>query len=173
MSQQPANADPSLEEQLVAYLDGELDTEASRRVEELLASDAKVRQTLQGLDRTWELLDQLETPQVAESFTRSTLEMVTVAAAEDTERSRTETSRRWRRRWVIAGGSLLAAGVAGFLVFLAVWKLTLDPNRQLVDDLPVLENLDEYRQHGQVVDIEFLQTLHEQDLFAEEDGDEQ
>ena len=167
MSQQPANADPSLEEQLVAYLDGELGTEASRRVEELLAADPKVRQTLQGLDRTWELLDELEAPQVADRFTQSTLEMVTVAAAEDTERSRIEASRSRRRRWVIVGGSLLAASVAGFLVVgEALWP---DPNRQLIDDLPVLENLDEYRQ---IDDVQFLRTLHEQGVFAEEEGDE-
>ena len=166
MAQQPANAEPSLEEQLVAYLDGELDTEASRRVEELLAADPKVRQTLQGLDRTWELLDELEAPQVADRFTQSTLEMVTVAAAEDTERSRTEASRRRRRWWVIGSGSLLAAGAAGFLV-VALWP---DPNRQLIDDLPLLENLDEYRQ---IDDVQFLRRLHEQGVFAEEDVDEQ
>jgi anti-sigma factor RsiW len=165
MSQQPADTDLSLEEQLVAYLDGELDAEASRRVEELLAADPKVRQALQGLDRTWELLGELEAPQVAERFAQSTLEMVAVAAAEDTERSRTEASRRRRWRWVILSGSLLAAGAAGFLGI----SLRPDPNRQLIDDLPVLENLDEYRQ---VDDIEFLRSLHKQGLFAEEGGDE-
>ncbi len=167
MSQQPANADASLEERLVAYLDGELSADSSRQVEEMLAGDPKVRQTLQGLDRTWELLDQLEAPQAAENFTRSTLEMVTVAAAEDTERDRIEASRNRRRRWVIVGGSLLAASVAGFLVVgEAVWP---DPNRQLIEDLPVLENLDEYRQ---IEDVQFLRALHEQGVFAEEEGDE-
>jgi len=165
MSPQPAHADLSLEEQLVAYLDGELDVEASRRVEELLATDPKVRQALQGLDRTWELLGELETPQVAERFAQSTLEMVAVAAAEDTERSRTDASRRRRRRWVILSASLLAAGAAGFLGM----SLRPDPNRQLIDDLPLLENLDEYRQIG---DIEFLRSLHKQGVFAEEGGDE-
>jgi len=166
MAQPPANAELSLQEQLVAYLDGELDAEASRRVEELLATDPQVRQALQGLDRTWELLGELEMPQVAERFAQSTLEMVAVAAAEDTERSRTEASRRRRWRWVILSASLLAAGAAGFL---GIW-LRPDPNRQLIDDLPVLESLDEYRQ---IDDIEFLRSLHKQGLFAEEGGNEQ
>ncbi|MHC4175995.1 MAG: anti-sigma factor family protein [Planctomycetota bacterium] len=144
MSQQPANADPVLAEQLVAYLDGELAPEASRRVEELLASDPKVRRTLQGLDRTWELLEKLETPQVAESFTR-----------------------RRRRGWVIVGGSLLAAGLAGFLA-VAIWP---HPNRQLIDDLPMLKNLDGYRQ---IDNIEFLRMLDKEGVFPlEEDGDDQ
>jgi len=164
-SQQPANADLSLEEQLVAYLDGELDVEASRRVEELLATEPKVRQALQGLDRTWELLGELEMPQVAERFAQSTLEMVAVAAAEDTERSRTDASRRRRWRWVILSASLLAAGTAGFLGM----SLRPDPNRQLIDDLPLLENLDEYRQ---IDDVEFLRSLHKQGVFAEEGGNE-
>ncbi len=166
MSQQPANADPSIEEQLVAYLDGELNAEASRRVEELLAADPNIRQTLQGLDRTWEMLAELETPQVAERFTRSTLEMVTVAAAEDTERGRAEASSRRRRRWVTLSGSLLAAAAIGFLAV----ALQPDPTQKLIDDLPVLENLDEYRQ---IDDIQFLRDLHAAKLFAEEDGDEQ
>jgi len=165
MSQQPANADPSIEEQLVAYLDGELDAEASRQVEELLAADPNIRQTLQGLDRTWEMLAELETPQVAERFTRSTLEMVTVAAAEDTERSRAEADRRRRRRWVTLSVSLLAATAVGFLAV----ALRPDPNQKLIDNLPVLENLDEYRQ---IDDVQFLRDLHAAKLFAEEAGDE-
>lgn len=170
MSQQPANADPSLEEQLVAYLDGELDAEASHQVEELLSADPKVRQTLQGLDRTWELLGELETPQVAERFTQSTLEMVTVAATEDTERSREGAARRRQRRWLTVSGSLAAAAGVGFLTVLAVWQLTLDRNATLVDDLPLLENLDEYRQ---IDDVQFLRELHAARLFAEEESDEQ
>jgi anti-sigma factor RsiW len=166
MSHEPANADPALEEQLVAYLDGELDAEASRRLEELLATDPEVRQTLQQLDRTWELLSELDAPEVAERFTQSTLEMVTSAATEDAQRSRAEAPRRRRRRWAILGGSLLAAGLAGFLTMAL---LRQDPNQQLINDLPLLENFDQYRQ---IDDIEFLRTLQQERLFAQEEGDE-
>lgn len=166
MSQQPANAEPTIEEELVAYLDGELDVEASRRIEGMLAVDPKVRRTLQGLDRTWELLDELDRPQVADRFTQSTLEMVTVAAAEDSERSRGNASRRRRWRWLLAGATLLAAAAAGFAMF----SLRPDPNRQLIDDLHVLENLDAYRQ---VRDVEFLRMLRQEGVFAEEVADEQ
>lgn len=160
------NMEHSLEEQLVAYLDGELDAEASRRVEELLATDPRVRQTLQQLDRTWELLDELDKPQVAESFAQTTLEMVTVAAGEDVRTGLTQTRRRRRRRWAIAGGSLLAAGLAGFL---AVALFAPDRNEELIQDLPVLQNLDEY---CQIDSIEFLQMLNQQDLFTEENGED-
>ncbi len=121
----PANTDVSLEERLVAYLDGELDAEASRRVEELLAADPQVRRRLQRLDHTWQLLDELDTSQVSESFSQTTLEMVAVAAAEDARQNLAAAPHQRRRRWVLIGGSLLAAGLAGFLT---VALLRPDPN---------------------------------------------
>jgi len=162
MNDDSSNADAALEEQLVAYLDGELDPEDGRRIEELLAADPKVRRSLQRLDRTWELLDELDTAPVGEKFTQSTLEMVTLAAAEEAEQRRAAAPRHRRRRWMIAGGGLLGAGLAGFL---AVALVTPDPNRQLLRDLPVLQNLDQYRQ---IDDIEFLRVLDREGLFAED-----
>lgn len=168
MSNDPANIDPAadphtLEEQLVAYLDGELDDASSRRIEELLASHPNVRGALEKLQGTWDLLDSLERAHIDEVFTRSTLEMVAVAATDDVEREQAEAPRRRRRRWLIGGAGLLAAAAAGFL---GVFLFRPDPNRQLLDDLPVLERLDEYRQIDRV---EFLELLLEnrEDLFPE------
>jgi hypothetical protein len=158
------NAMPQTE-QLVAYLDGELDPESSRRIEELLATDAEVRCRVQELERTWNLLDDLDTAPVDGHFTQSTLEMVAVAASGDAEESLAEAPRRRRRRLLAVGGSLLAAVLAGFLATVLLWP---DPNRQLVQDLPVLENLDEYRPIG---DIEFLHLLSDARLFLKDDGD--
>jgi len=171
----PDDSGRSIDEQLVAYLDGELDAEAGRRVEEALATDRRLRRTLQGLDRTWELLDELDTAEVPESFTQTTLEMVTVAAAEDVRESLTEAPRRRRRRWVIAGGGLVAAALVGFL---AVAWLAPNPNRQLVEDLPLLINEDlpmlvNAEQYRHVDDFQFLQMLSREGLFVEEDGNEQ
>jgi len=166
MSHETDNPDTSLEEQLVAYLDGELDTESNRRIEELLAADPRVRATLQGLDRTWELLDELDTTPAAEGLAQTTLEMVAVAAADEVEQVRCEAPRRRRRRLAVAGSGLLAASLAGFL---AAALLRPDPNRQLLEDLPVLMNLDEYRQ---IDDLQFLRALHDERLFSEEDGHE-
>jgi anti-sigma factor RsiW len=165
MSEQSANMEPALQEQLVAYLDGELDAETSRRIEGLLASDPKIRQTLQTLDRTWELLDELEKPQVADKFTQSTLEMVIVAAEEDTKQGQTTASRRRLWRKALFGVGLLGAAAIGFMVV----SLQPDPNQQLIQDLPILENLDDYLQTD---DIQFLRMLREEGVFAEETGDE-
>jgi len=166
MSEAHNNAEASIEEQLVAYLDGELDAETGRRIEGMLASDAQLRRTLQELDRSWELLGELDAPELAETFTQSTLEMVTVAASEDLQQYRAEAPRRRRRQWTIVGGGLLAAGLVGFLV--AAW-FKPDPNQQLIEDLPLLVNVEQYRQ---IDDFEFLQMLSREGLFVEEEGDE-
>ncbi len=167
MTEEPVHPDadaqqtPS-EEDLVAYLDGELDDPASQRIEQLLASDPKVRGTLQALEQTWHLLDQLDRVTPEEDFTRTTLEMVAVAAAEDVQVQQAEVPRRRRRRWLLGSAALLAAAAAGFLT--VAW-LRPSPNQRLLEDLPVLENLDPYRQ---VDNIEFLRLLDREGLFSKE-----
>jgi hypothetical protein len=162
MSHDPAPFDARLHEELVAYLDGELDPAGSRRIEELLANDPRVRHTVHGLDCTWQLLDELDRPEVAQDFTKTTLEMVVVAAEEDVVRQQSDAPRRRRRRRLLIGGGVLAAGLAGFLV---VAMFTSNPNRQLLQDLPILENFDSYRQ---VDGIEFLRMLSRERLFTED-----
>jgi anti-sigma factor RsiW len=163
MPDEPANT-ATLEEQLVAYLDGELEPDQSRRVEELLASDAEVRAALQRLDRTWELLDQLDRQETEEETVCSTMELVAAVAEEDVTRLRSAASAR--RRFALAAGGLLAASLAGFLI---VWGLTPDANQALLEDLPVLENLEAYQE---IDDLEFLRELSREQLFADFDDTE-
>jgi hypothetical protein len=54
---------------------------------------------------------------------------------------------------------------AGFLLV----SIGPDPNRQLIDNLPLLENLDEYRQ---IDDIEFLRMLYQDGVFDSEVSNE-
>ncbi len=166
MSQEPINAESSIEEQLVAYLDGELDGESCRHIEELLAVDPEVRRKLHWLEQTWEMLDELDTAPVGEDFTRSTMEMVALAAEEDVRKSAEEAPRRRRRKWLLCGGGMLAAGAAGFMVFVLT---AANPNKELLKDLPVLENLDEYQQ---IQDIKFLRMLQESGLFPKVESKE-
>ena len=58
---------------------------------------------------------------------------------------------------------LLTAVVVGFLAVALLWP---DPNRPLLEDLAVLENLDSYRQ---VDEIEYLRML--EGLFPAKDGE--
>jgi hypothetical protein len=161
-SAQPAD---SLEEQLVAYLDGELDAEVAHRIETLLTADQKARKTLHDLEHTWDLLDSLDIPMSNEKLTQSTMTMVALAARKEVDEALAAAPRRRHRRWAIAIGSLAFAVIAGFLF---VWATVPDPNRQLLDDLPILEHFDEYRR---VSSIDFLRMLCEHHLFSEKNPD--
>ena len=65
----------------------------------------------------------------------------------------------------------MTAALAGFA---AVAMLRPDPNRMLLDDLPVIENVDEYLRilgnDGRIdEDVAFLKKLHEAGLFEDEE----
>jgi hypothetical protein len=91
------------------------------------------------------------------------MEMVAAAAEEEVAGLRSSAPARRRRRFALAAGGLLAASLAGFSI---VSILTPDPNRELLENLPVLENLDAYLE---VDDVEFLRELSRQQVFADFD----
>ncbi len=165
MSEHETTQTDLLQEELSAYLDGELDTESVRRVEERLARDAAYQAELQRLERAWGMLDRLPRATVNESFVKSTLEMVAVAAAEDAEAVLAEQPRRRRRQQLWGAAVLLCSLAVGFVIGTRIWK---DPNEPLLRDLKVVENLDMYYQAD---DIEFLKLLEDEGLFVEGDQD--
>ncbi len=150
------------QETLSAYLDGELDAEARRGLEQRLADDPHLLQRLHQYERAWELLDELPREGASDDFTHSTVEMVAVAAAGDAKKPFAGSALWPRLAWLASGGGMAAAAVAGFLL---VAGLLSAPDRQLVEDLPVIENLDAYR-HAE--SIEFLRALDHEGLFAGE-----
>ena len=160
---QPETPSPQ-DEQLVAYLDGELDAESRESLESRLAADAKLRARLQSLERTWEMLDELDAAPVGEPFTHTTLEMVALAAGEEVEREKNDAPRKKRRWWIMSIILLTASAAAGFA---SVALFTPDPNARLLEDLPLLERFDKYRY---VESVEFLEALRDKGMFAETDG---
>ncbi len=158
-------AQPEADEELTAYLDGELDAGSVRRIEERLARDEAYRSQLQKLDRAWNLLDRLPRADVGESFTKTTLEMVAVVAAEEAEEA-SRTLPKLRRRQRLAGMiSMVAALAVGYALGCGTWP---DPNEALLRDLPVIENIDLFYQ---VEDAEFLRALDREHLFEDEEGE--
>jgi hypothetical protein len=104
-------------ENLVAYLDGELEADAARDLEARLQLDPEARQEADALKQAWDLLDYLPRPEVSSSFTHRTLDRV---AAVRPSQSVTVVPGRRGARWLIwAAAVLLAFGVgyagAGFL----------------------------------------------------------
>jgi hypothetical protein len=159
------DAQQELEDELTAYLDGELDAASVRRVEERLARDESYRTQLQKLERTWGLLDGLPRASVDEKFTKTTLEMVALSAVQDADAALRAAPVRQRRQRLAGLISMAAALLVGFAIGHEVWP---DPNQKLLADLPVLENLDLYYQ---VEDIAFLKELVREHVFDEPDGE--
>lgn len=161
---QHSDAD-ALQEELTAYLDDELEGEAVSRVEQRLARDAEYREELARLERAWGLLDRLPRAALDENFTKSTIEMVAVAASQEADAVLAEQPRRRRRQqWAGIAGILTALAV-GFFIGTRLWP---DPNQELLRDLPVLQNLELYYQAD---NMEFLRMLDEANLFPEGDAD--
>lgn len=151
MSEQPVSS--SLKEQLVAYLDGELDEEGMREVESLLSTDPRARQALRQLETAWDLLEELPRAEVNQAFTETTIEMVAVSLEKDLQQEQAERPRRELQKWGLAAAAVLAASVLGFA---SVALLSADPNEQLLRDLPLLERMDQYRQ---IDNVDFLREL--------------
>jgi anti-sigma factor RsiW len=157
--------DEALQEELTAYLDGELASDERRRVEERLARDPEYRSELQRMQRAWDLLEKLPRATVDDSFARTTIEMVAVAAADEARTQAIDIPRRRRRMAIIGTLGITFAAILGFIIGVKAWP---NKNRQLLRDLPVIENLDLYRQADS---IEFLRKLDASKLFDSDASD--
>ncbi len=149
---------------LIAYLDGELDEEAVRRVEARISQDPAVRAEVESLKRTWEMLDYLPRAGPSPTFTHRTVSLVTG------EHNATLQARRRRRRWLLAAGWAAAVLVAALGGFAGVTRLMPhEPtDEELARDLRVIENRALYERADSV---EFLKQLDQPDLFGDDSPD--
>ena len=157
--------EPVTPEELIAYLDGELETNAHSELEQRLENEPELQQRLEDYRQSWELLDELPRATVDHAFARSTLVVVAVSAAHDNRRNETARRQRSILSSVLFGLTVVSASVAGY--FTVDWILQAE-DRQIARDLPLIENLDAYR-HAE--SVEFLEALAEQDWFAVEEED--
>ena len=148
-------------EELVAYIDRELDDSRRIAVESRLNQDADYRAEYESLRQSWELLDHLPMANATEDFTRTTIAMATVSLAEErTAAERRARGRTRKRRLFVATGWGAAALTTFLAVALPYWR---NENRRL-EDVPVIESMDLYM-YGESVD--FLRELQKENLFAE------
>jgi hypothetical protein len=159
----PQSDVPSLDEDLVAYLDGELDDPSSKRLEERLANDDSARERLRALASSWNLLDHLPRAAMDEAFTRTTVELVVDEARKEIAAEQAALPARKRRRWIAAAVAGLAAAMIGFMAVAVAWP---DKNEQLLRDLPVVQNLEQYEILPQKGSIKFLRDLENEELFV-------
>ena len=154
------------DEELVAYLDGELSRDNAARVEDALSENAEYRLRLKQLQQAWDLMDDLPQSAMDESFTKSTVELVVVSAESEVM----ATVSRWKT-WRIG---VWAASLAA--VFVVAWggsalvnSLGGRDNQQLLNDLPLVQEIDVY---DPIDNMDFLEELDASGVFAEELGDE-
>jgi anti-sigma factor RsiW len=152
-------------DELVAYLDGELDAAGQQRVETRLSLEPKVRAEVEALKKTWEMLDYLPRADPTAEFSTRTLEAVSALRPARVG----QLLPKWARSaaWAAA---VVAAGVLGFLV--AGGKAPKSPppieleNDPLYTQNPrVVAHLPLYQAAGT---LDYLNALDTPDLFGEE-----
>ncbi len=148
-----------LDEQLTAYLDGELPPEEARALEQRLARDVTVRERLRELAGAWDLLDNLPRTTVDENFAKTTVAMVAVAAREDLVELQSTAPRHKRQQWLSRAVGVVAALILGYASFTWFWP---DPNQALLSNLSLVENWQLYQEADS---IDFLNQLDRAGLF--------
>jgi anti-sigma factor RsiW len=156
---------PEEMDDLVAYLDGELDHDSTQRIERRMGQDPMFRQRLQQMQRAWDLLDVLPRAQAGESFARTTVEIVALRASQEVQQQVEHKQRQNVLAWVLGGAVIAVSAAASFV---ATSSYLGGPEKQFLIDLPVIERVDEYQW---IDSIEFLKMLDEQDVFPEEASD--
>ena len=160
-----------LNEQLSAYIDGELSPEENLRLEKQLATDEKIRDQLEVLKRNWGVLEVLPRENVSSRFTASTVEMVAIRAAENPTIGEPNTPGwvRLRPRWLIILTAAFLSGAVGYVASSTITKISPisglleNENTFLLKHLNFLEHFTEYQL---TENIEFLKQLNEIEYFS-------
>src|SRR5579863_7009128 len=139
---------------LVAYLDGELDERTARALEAKLSRDPQARTEIEALKKTFNLLDYLPRGEASSQFTSKTLDRLdtvppATVPAVDVELVSSEVrtpirSRRWPQ-WATWSCAIFLAMFVGFFTTRSYWVrkrpiLPADVDSALVQDLRLMDN---------------------------------
>lgn len=139
---------------LVAYLDGELDEASARGIEHMLATSPVARNEVEVLTRTWELLDLLPRPGATEDFHERT--MTTIRLDEYREPISSQPWFQQAMRVLLGAGWAAAVIAAAVIGFLATNRWIPHETEPLIQELPLIENLEAYQD---VDSLDFLKDL--------------
>lgn len=138
----------------VAYLDGELDEQQSRQIENLLAQNEVARHDMESLAATWELLDEMPRVKASESFSQKTMETLQLENREFSLQDQ-PWFQQSRRIGTLLLGSVLVL-VCGVLGFVAARSLPPSAEDVMIRNYALLKRLDQYQEIGS---SEFLDRL--------------
>jgi len=102
------------QEDLVAFLDGELTGDEARVIERKLSLDPTARAEADILRRTWDLLDYLPRPEPSASFTEKTLTRLSAVRGESLLPPLAWRDRRWMSFGAVWVASMAVAMLSGF-----------------------------------------------------------
>ena len=108
MTAEELNPYDAVEEELAAYLDGELEPIARHSVEQRLTSDPALREKMRRTQSAWDALDLLPRLHADESFARSTVEMTVVDISQATQAKLPMLRANWLPWAKVVGVGLLA-----------------------------------------------------------------
>ncbi len=168
----PLNDDEKAE--LVAYIDGELDEEATQAMEARLATDPDARAEMDALKQTWGMLDYLPKASPSSNFTNRTMERLTLEKVGPAPAAKTQPMPTRRRGWVVAASWLavvaLALGV-GYLGVSHFAPVPAQPDTSLDPDLPLVRHLrivEKWRWYENADDLEFVKKLAHPEMFGDD-----
>jgi len=123
------------DEALVAYLDGELSSEQTQLIDSQIASNAELRNRLNQLRMTWDLLEELPVEPPSPRFAETTLEMAAISATVETQSLWSWLSKNTGRIVIFILPLLFLGG------YFSSQYSELRADRQLLRDLPILVDL--------------------------------
>ncbi len=142
---------------LVAYLDGELEENTTQYIDQVLAKSEVARHEVEALARTWELLDLLPKPNATENFTERTLTTLKVSEV------RTQiTDQPWFayvRKSAVAVVWVVVLAAAASVGYVATSRWVPNPHDELLTDLQLMKNLDVYLEADSMSFVNELQRL--------------
>ena len=181
--------DGDLDDDLVAYLDGELGGADARSVESKLAFDPKARAEADALKKTYDLLDYLPKPEPSATFATRTLTQIYPVQCDELPAAKPPAPssagipltpsqsvpvpiKPQRTAWILLGWcfATLLATTLGYLGHL-IARPHLEASyatKQTSEQVRLLERLPMYLG---VDDIGYLKSLDDPDLFGDTDGE--
>lgn len=145
-------------EDLVAYLDGELDQASRQRLEQHLAECEHCSRSLEELRRAVEACRQLEVVEPGEDFQRSFWQRFAAAG----KPAPGWWANLWRRRWpVLVASGAVAGGLAVAAVMLAARPRVSEADKIIASHLELFSDYEVIRNLEILEDMEFIESLDE------------
>ena len=151
---------------LIAYMDNELQPEQRQAFEKRLTEEPLLRQRFIEFEKTWNVLDFLETHLTNQEQVYSTLELIALRTENE---AKTRAAKQNKANAIRSFLLWTLVFLLAFLGYQTVDRFSLVNEQQNIDDLRIIERLDQYFLLDEVSagidEIDFLRQLHESKIL--------